>query len=188
MKIHRQVVARDLYNLKVIFDCRGLDLGWLIGSPNLKKTKDESKEPIQDAAIAILIRLYTAYPELYPLPIAPTYAEIHEKIVKYGNDTYQELMHSRPVTRGRMPEEPSHKFSAMLFGRGAWTGNNWAKSPDSKPIPVIERLFLLFDKMVNEYGMKGFEMFIEIVQEEAYYRGVENMRDLFNNPWKEDKA
>ncbi len=187
MQIKRQIVARDLYNLKAVFDCRGLDLAWLLGAPNLKKTTAESREPIKDPATAILIRLYTAYPDLYILPEAPSYADIHQKVVKYGGDTYQRIMDERPMTRGRRPEEPSHKFTAMLFGRRSGAGNDWAKNPNKRPVPTIERLFLLFEKMVDEQGIKGFERFLAIVQEEAFYRGMESLRDLFDQAWKREK-
>lgn len=121
-----------------------------------------SKDPVNNATLALLVRILKKYPEACPIFTPVTAQEVYEKILKVR------------------PDLDKKRFSIM-FGCESSSGHRWI-AQNSKISPVVERTLKVFMTMfsaaLQTSHAKASDFLIEwdrMVELEAQARGIPNI-------------
>lgn len=162
---NRPVIGADLLDLRERLQLKSQDIAWLLGLSMTKwmmiVNKDRN-QPVKDPTLALVVRVLDEFPELNPIPRAPSAAEIMSladaEIPKSSDE--QEF----PLTKKKL---------SILFGAEASSGYRWLET-DSGISPVLGRLFSLFQRGNSMAGSRAAfnQRWVDRVETEARARGI----------------
>jgi hypothetical protein len=158
----RPVIGEDLDSVREQLGHPTADAGWLYGISITKWMMIAKKNPrvtVNNPTLALLVRHLSEDPSLSPIPVAPSAADIFETI---------------EIVRPNIDK----KHMAIMFGRESSSGYRWL-TKNSNLSPVLQRLFLVFDCLVNQENAKHDgdveDVLIEwdkMVENEGVQRGI----------------
>lgn len=160
----------DLQRIRKKLGLNGIDFNWVmgIGSGTLNQLKN--KEYVGPTNRELLARILLEHPDLVPVPPQITFEELWSNLEKLNLD----------------PKLTISQF-AMLLGVSSWNGYAWAKGADLAT--TTQRLFYLFNRMIEERGIEGYQQFVEVVEKMAIAHGFKNgVTDVIRNKgWRSKK-
>lgn len=164
------VTGNDLHKIRTMYDLSSVDLTWLIARPMHTvrlSQKGGAAQPLHDRRLSILARilLREADPDLIPLPKAPEYEKMFERVGKYWPP--KKYKDDLPVGKQQVMTRDAF---GMLFGVSLWSSYAWGRGAPHDPI--VDRLFWLVSNLIDKRGRAALEMLADLVDEEARSRGI----------------
>jgi hypothetical protein len=148
------IKGADLQDVRETLMISLLDMFWLTGSNSFddkwRLKGEKGQRPIVVPYLTLLIRYLGKYPEENFLPEMPDFFQTYKVV----NKAY--------------PGKLSVRKFGCLFGTAAWSANEWNQG--KTPSPVIQRLFYLLVRSIEQEGSEGLKKYLELVDGEARQR------------------
>jgi hypothetical protein len=167
----RAITGNDLQKIREMYDLTSVDLSWLMARPMHAvrlSQKGGADKPLRDKRLSILARilLHEADRELIPIPKAPGYDELFDRLGKlWPPEKYKkDLVPAKQETMTR-------DAFGLLFGASLWSSFSWRRGGAHDLI--VDRLFWVVSNLIDKHGRAALDLLADLVDEEARARGVE---------------
>ena len=164
------ITGNDLHKIRTMYDLSSIDLAWVMARPihtvRLSQ-KGGAAQPLHDRRLSIFARilLHEADPDLIPLPRAPEYEDMFERMEKL----WPPKKYKDELSPGKQRMMTRDAFG-MLFGVSLCASYAWGGGGPHDPI--VDRLFWLVSGLIDKHGKDALEILADIVDKEARSRGI----------------
>jgi len=164
------ITGNDLEDLRRILGISVTDLTFLFGfsMPQWGRVKKAANSPVRDPAVALLVRWWLKHPETCPIHQAPSPTFVRDSI----NDAL--ARNKKDGDNASAPGPISKKDFGLSFGREMSAGYRWTRDNGRLP-PVLNRLLTIAQEQINRNPETFWEEWIELVEEEAGARGIDDL-------------
>lgn len=168
------MTGADVQALRELLGIGSVDTYWLTGTGTAnnkwKLQGEKSRVPISDPSLSILVRFLNVYPEYSFLPEFPDFYETFELTSKTDPELFQNRIQKDKQAVGRF---------AVLFGKNSWNSTQWLNG--ATPSPIVERLFFIIIRLIENEGLDGLKKYLDIVDQEAKARGFGSIEELLKS-------